>query len=62
MSYRRIRDYHQMDKKYCPEPYSHKSYGETAALDCIQHLEVDLQPILFEEVETALAAPKMGSK
>ena len=34
--------------------------GDNTVLDCRQHLEEDLQPILREEVEIAVAPPKKG--
>ena len=46
--------------KYCPEFYNHESYGDSAVLDCIQPPEEDLQQILREEVEIAVALMKTG--
>ena len=51
MSYRRTRDSQQMDKEYCSELYN-------TVLNCSQHPEEDLQPILHEEVEITVAALK----
>ena len=36
------------------------SYGDNTVLDGIQQPEEDLQPILCEEVQTAVAALKKG--
>ena len=46
--------------EYCSEPYNCESYGDNTVLDCSQHPEEDLQPILREEVEIAVAALKKG--
>ena len=46
--------------EYCLELYNHESCGDNAVLDCIQPPEEDLQPILREEVEIAVAALKKG--
>ena len=40
--------------------YNQESYGDNAVLGCHQPLEKDLQPILREEVEIAVAALKNG--
>ena len=32
--------------EYCSEQYNYKSYGDNKVLDCSQHPEEDLQPIL----------------
>ena len=45
---------------YCSELYSHESYGDNAVLDFNQPPEEDLQPILWEEVGSAVAALKKG--
>ena len=45
---------------YCSELYNHGSYGDNTVLDCSQHPEEYLQPILREEVEIAVAALKKG--
>ena len=36
--------------EYCSELYNYESCGDNAILDCSQHLNEDLQPILREEV------------
>ena len=46
--------------EYCSEQYNHNRYGDNAILDCNQLPEEDLQPILHEEVEIAVAALKKG--
>ena len=46
--------------EYCSELYNYKSYGDNTVLDCSQHPEKDLQPILRENVEIAVAALKKG--
>ena len=46
--------------EYCSELYNYKRYGDNTVLDCSQHPEKDLQPILREEVEIAIAALKKG--
>ena len=46
--------------EYCSELYNYESYGDNTVLDCNQHPEEDLQPILREEVEIAVAALKKG--
>ena len=43
----------------CSEVYNHESCGDNAVLDCSQSLE-DLQPILCEEVDIAVASLKKG--
>ena len=40
--------------------YAHESCGDNAVLNCIQPPEEDLQPILREEVEIAVASLKKG--
>ena len=45
--------------EYCSELYNYESCGDNAVLDCSQPLE-DLQPILREEVEIAIASLKKG--
>ena len=42
------------------ELYKYESYGDNPVLDCSQHPEEDLQPILRESVEIAVAALKTG--
>ena len=59
MSYRRTRHILSRWTEYCSELYNYESYGDNTVLDCRQHLE-DLQPILREEVEIAVAALKKG--
>ena len=47
--------------EYCSGLYNYKSYGDNAVLDCSQPPEEDLQPILCEEGEIAVASLKRGS-
>ena len=44
--------------EYCSELYNYESCRDNAVLDCSQPLEEDLQPILREEVEIAVASLK----
>ena len=44
--------------EYCSELYNHESCGDNAVLVCSQPPEEDLQPILREEVEIAVAPLK----
>ena len=44
------------------ELYNYESYSDNIVLDCSQHPEEDLQPILREEVEIAVAALKKLKK
>ena len=44
--------------EYCSELYNHESCGDSAVLDCSQPPDEDLQPILREEVESAVASQK----
>ena len=47
--------------KWLRKKFDHPwSYGDNTVLDCSQHPEEDLQPILPEEVEMAVAALKKG--
>ena len=46
--------------EYCSELYNYESCGDNAVLDCSQSPEEDLQPILREEVEIAVASLKKG--
>ena len=46
--------------EYCSELYNYESFGDNAVLDCSQPQEEDLQPILREEVEIAVASLKKG--
>ena len=46
--------------EYCSELYNYDSCGDNAVLDCSQPSEEDLQPILREEVEIAVASLKKG--
>ena len=46
--------------EYCSELYNNGSYGDNAVLDCHQPPEEDLQPVLREKVEIAVAAQKKG--
>ena len=41
----------------CSEPYTHKSYGDIAFLDCNQSQDEDIQQFFREEAETAVEAP-----
>ena len=46
--------------EYCSELNNYESCGDNAVLDCSQPPEEDLQPILREEVEVAVASLKKG--
>ena len=46
--------------EYCSKLYNYESCGDNAVLDCSQPPEEDLQPILCEEVEIAVASLKKG--
>ena len=46
--------------EYCSELYNYESCGDNAVLDCSYPPEKDLQPILREEVEIAVAFLKKG--
>ena len=46
--------------EYCSELYNYESCGDNAVLDCSHPPEEDLQPILREEVEIAVASLKKG--
>ena len=46
--------------EYCSELYNQKSCGDNSELDCSQPPNEDLQPILREEVESAVALLKKG--
>ena len=46
--------------EYCSELYNYESCGDNALLDCSQPPEEDLQPILREENEIAVASLKKG--
>ena len=46
--------------EYCSELYNYESCGDNAVLDCSQPPEENLQPILREEVEIAVASLKRG--
>ena len=59
MSYRRIRDSQPLDRVLL-RAIQHKSYGDNTVLDCSQHQEEDLQPIVREKVEIPVAALKKG--
>ena len=45
--------------EYCSELYNYKSCGDNTVLDCSQPPE-EVQPILREEVEIAVASLKKG--
>ena len=47
--------------EYCSELYNHESCGDNTVLDCSQPPAEDLQPILREDVEIAVASLKRGS-
>ena len=47
--------------EYCSELYNYESCGDNAVLDCSQPPEEDLQPILREDVEIAVASLKKGN-
>ena len=47
--------------EYCSELYNYESCGDNAVLDSSQPPKEDLQPILREEVEIAVASVKKGS-
>ena len=47
--------------EYCSELYNYDSCGDNTVLDCNQPPEEDLQPILREEVEIAVASLKKGN-
>ena len=46
--------------EYCSELYNYESCGDNIVLDCSQPPKEDLQLILREEVETAVASLKKG--
>ena len=46
--------------EYCSELYNDESCGDNAELDCSQPPEEELQPILHEEAEIAVASLKKG--
>ena len=46
--------------EYCSDLYNYESCGDNTVLDCSQPPEEDLQPILHEEVEIAVASLKKG--
>ena len=46
--------------EYCSELYNYESCGDNTVLDCSQPPKEDLQPILREEVEIAVASLKKG--
>ena len=46
--------------EYCSELYNYESCGDNTVLDCSQPPEEDLQPILCEEVEIAVAITEKG--
>ena len=46
--------------EYYSELYNHESCGDNAVLDCSQPPNEELQPILREEVESAVASLKQG--
>ena len=48
------------DGQGCSELYNYESYADNTVLKCSQHPEEELQPILHEEVETAVAALTKG--
>ena len=46
--------------EYCSELYNYESCGDNAVQNCSQPPEEDLQPILREEIEIAVASLKKG--
>ena len=46
--------------EYCSELYNYESCGDNAGLNCSQPPDEDMQPILREEVEIAVASLKKG--
>ena len=46
--------------EYCSELHNYESFGDNAILDCSQPPKEDLQPIVCEEVEIAVASLKKG--
>ena len=46
--------------EYCSELYNYESCGDNAVLDCSQPQKENLQPILREEIEIAVASLKKG--
>ena len=46
--------------EYCSELYNHESCGDDAVLDCSQSSEEELQLILREEADIAIASLKKG--
>ena len=46
--------------EYCSELYNYESCGDNAVLNCSQPQEEELQPILHEKVEIAVASLKKG--
>ena len=46
--------------EYCSKLYNYESCGDNTVLDCSQSPKEDLQPILREEVEIAVASLKKG--
>ena len=47
--------------EYCSDLYNYEGCGDNIVLDCVQHAEENLRPILREEVEIAVAALIGGS-
>ena len=54
------KEIHSRWTEYCSELYNYESCGDNAVLDCSQPPKEDLQPILREEVEIAVASLKKG--
>ena len=50
-----------LSREYGSELYNHESCGDNTVLDCSQPPAEDLQPILREDVEIAVASLKRGS-
>ena len=44
--------------EYCSKLYNHESRDDNAVLDCSQHRDTDLQPVLRGEVESEVASLK----
>ena len=51
----------QVHTQSIAQSYTTMSYNDNTVLDCIQHPEEDLQPILREDVDIAEAALKKKS-
>ena len=47
--------------EYCSELYNYESCGDNAVMACSQPPKEDLQPILHEKIEIAVASLKKGT-